>query len=113
MCVAALGPSFLPLPDNPRMTLQVAATLLANRGVVLAECEAEPSDDEYPTPREVECARLAASGNTDWEIGHILGLHEGTVALHLDTLKVKLNITRRADIVLSLARLEGLVDEDG
>jgi len=98
MCVSLLGGSGPSLDPQSRMTLQIAATLLANRGLALAEVEADASPISRPSRREAQCAHLALAGNNDWEIGRILGVSEDTVALHLDRLKTKLGVTRRTDI---------------
>jgi len=98
LCVAILGAGARTLETRARMTLQTAAILLANRGEALAEVDAETSADERPSRREAQCALLAGEGKSDWEIGRILRMSEGAVALHLDRLKSKLGVSHRSEI---------------
>jgi LuxR family quorum sensing-dependent transcriptional regulator len=102
MCVAVLGEPGRIIDPSVRMTLQLAATLLANRGASLVEIEAEAACDDRPSPREAECAALAGQGKSDWEIGRILGLSEDTVAFHMDRLKTKLDLSHRTEIPASV-----------
>ena len=90
MCVAILGAPGWVINPAMRMTLQMAATLLANRGATLVEIEAQAVGDDQPSPREAQCAGLADEGKCDWEIGRILGVSEDAVAFHMDQLKTKL-----------------------
>jgi DNA-binding CsgD family transcriptional regulator len=97
-CVTLLGGcDELPDPQAHR-TLQTAATLLASLGVPLAEVEADASPASQPSRREALCAHHVLEGLNDWEIGQELGLSEGAVALHIDRLKAKLQVTRRSEI---------------
>jgi DNA-binding CsgD family transcriptional regulator len=97
-CVTLLGGSEDSLDPQARRTLQTAATLLANLGAPLAEVEADASPVSRPSRREALCAHFVLEGLNDWEIGQELGESEGAVALHLDRLKAKLQVTRRSDI---------------
>ena len=94
-----------------RMTMQVAATIFASRGLALAEIERETSTDPGLTRREIQCVYWVNEGKTDWEIGRILDISEDTVAFHLKNVKTKLNVSRRSQIPIQ-AWLRGvLLDE--
>jgi DNA-binding CsgD family transcriptional regulator len=98
LCVTVLGQPKNPLDDRERMLMQVAASMLASNGVSLAEIEVEASPDRNPTEREHECGYWAGRGKSDWQIGQILDLSEGTVAYHLNTLARKLRLKGRSEI---------------
>jgi DNA-binding CsgD family transcriptional regulator len=55
--------------------------------------------DSPLSPRESEVVLLVAKGMTNAEIGHELGISKRTVDSHLDHIKSKLGLTRRAQIV--------------
>jgi DNA-binding CsgD family transcriptional regulator len=93
------------------MTMQVAATIFASRGLALAEIERETSPDPGLTRREIQCVYWVNEGKTDWEIGRILDISEDTVAFHLKNVKMKLSVSRRSQIPIQ-AWLRGvLLDE--
>jgi DNA-binding CsgD family transcriptional regulator len=102
MCVAILGAAGWVIDPAMRMTLQLAATLLANRGSTLVEIEAEAVGDDRASPREAQCAALAGKGKSDWEIGRILGVSEDAVTFHMDRLKTKLGVSHRVEIPASV-----------
>ena len=102
MCVAVLGAPGPALDPPTRMTLQLAATLLANRGLTLVQIEAEASSGPRPSHRETQCAYWAGEGKSDWEIGRILGVGEDVVTFHMDRLKSKLGVSRRVEIPASV-----------
>ena len=60
------------------------------------------------TAREIEVARLAATGLSNAEIGERLFITEGTVKLHLHHVYDKLNVSRRPELT-RYAREIGLV----
>lgn len=55
------------------------------------------------TPRELEAALLLAEGLTNKAIGERMFLEESTVDTHLGSVRTKLNVHRRAEIVAVLA----------
>lgn len=61
------------------------------------------------TPREREVLSLLASGETNEQIAHLLGISVRTVGSHLDRIREKTGRRRRADLT-RLAIEEGLVD---
>jgi DNA-binding CsgD family transcriptional regulator len=104
MCVSMFAEPGAAWTARQRMTLQVAATILANRGRTLVECAREASSDSEPSPREAECAYWVHQGKSDWEIAKMLRLSEDTVAFHLSALMEKLNVSCRAEIPSSVWR---------
>lgn len=97
--------------SQTRMTMQVASTIFATRGLALSEIEREVSPDPNLSRREIQCVYWINEGKTDWEIGRILGISEDTVAYHLKKVKAKLGVSRRSQIPIS-AWLRGvLLDE--
>lgn len=56
------------------------------------------------TPRERECLTWAGCGKTDWEIGEILAIGEGTVHTHIESAKRKLGVTTRIQAVVESMR---------
>jgi two-component system NarL family response regulator len=66
-------------------------------------------DDHFPadklSPRELDVLRQAADGNSNRQIGHILGISEPTVKTHMSTILVKLGASDRTHAVtLALKR---------
>lgn len=56
------------------------------------------------TLRETEIMRYIADGNTNREIGYILGISEKTVKTHISAIFRKLNATCRANAVVLAIR---------
>jgi len=63
------------------------------------------------TRRQEECVDLLARGKTDWEIGAILGLTEGTVSQYLKAARHRFGVTRRTQLAMAAASF-GLVGFD-
>ncbi len=68
---------------------------------VAAQRTERASFEEKLSSRELEVARLVADGLTNKDIGHRLGLTEGTVKIYLHTIYTKLNVPNR----MTLAKL--------
>lgn len=60
-----------------------------------------PVEQDMPslTPRERDCLAFVAEGKTNWEISVILGISENTVRQHVESCRLKLNATTRAQAV--------------
>lgn len=63
------------------------------------------------TPRQEECVELMARGKTNWEIGAILGLAEGTVKNYLASARQAIGAARRTQLAMAAASL-GLIGFD-
>jgi LuxR family quorum-sensing system transcriptional regulator CciR len=50
--------------------------------------------------RQIECVALVGKGKTDWEIGQILGIAQGTVKEYLDDARKRYDVTKRVQLVL-------------
>lgn len=53
------------------------------------------------TPRETEVVRLVSQGLTNKVVAMQLGVHEGTVKIHLHNVYRKLRLTNRGGLILS------------
>jgi DNA-binding NarL/FixJ family response regulator len=85
--------------------------LRRSRKVMLAE-EASPLVGNHLTPQEVRILNCIAGGNTNKEIGHILGISEQTVKNHVSSIFQKLNASDRAHAT-ALAILGGFITGGG
>jgi DNA-binding NarL/FixJ family response regulator len=63
------------------------------------------------TRRELAVLRLLAAGNSNREIGDLLGISDGTVKIHLTHLFAKLDVTSRTEAI-AIALRRGLVRID-
>jgi DNA-binding NarL/FixJ family response regulator len=63
------------------------------------------------TRRELAVLRLLAAGNSNREIGDLLGISDGTVKIHLTHLFAKLGVTSRTEAIATALR-RGLVRID-
>jgi two-component system NarL family response regulator len=63
------------------------------------------------TRRELAVLRLLAAGNSNREIGDLLGISDGTVKIHLTHLFAKLDVTSRTEAIATALR-RGLVRID-
>lgn len=63
--------------------------------------ELEQAEDDWQptysplTKRQTECLQWVSQGKSDWEIGQILGLSEGTVHRHIERAKTRLAVATR------------------
>lgn len=98
--VALVGPD----PDLRSPALKLLALTYADR----ARAIIGPQEGEAHRPltqRQLDCLAWAAEGKTDWEIGQILGIAEGTVARHFERIRERLGLpTRTQAIVYALRR---------
>jgi DNA-binding CsgD family transcriptional regulator len=82
--------------------------------VTLTPCIRDTRPDPL-TPREGEVLRWVAHGKTSREIANILGISPGTVRIHNERIRTKLDVRTRAQAVatgLSMGILE-LMESNG
>ncbi|MGH3207031.1 MAG: LuxR C-terminal-related transcriptional regulator [Trebonia sp.] len=91
-----------------RMTVSVAAELVAVITAPAKEEAAEPAAGKLLSPRERELVTLVAQGHTNAEIAAQLYISVRTVSSHLDRIRDKTGYRRRADLT-RLAVEESLV----
>lgn len=103
---------FADFAPQDRMTMQVASSIFASRGLSLAEIERETTTDPGLSRREIQCVFWVSEGKTDWEIGRILDISEDTVAFHIKNVKAKLNVNRRSQIAIAAWQRGVLLDEN-
>jgi len=60
------------------------------------------------SPREGECLRLSAHGNTDGEIGRKLGISARTARFHIENAKKKLGVATRVQAVAEALRRKAI-----
>lgn len=63
---------------------------------------------ELLSPREAECLRLSAHGNTDAEIGRKLGISARTARFHIENAKKKLGVATRVQAVAEALRRKAI-----
>ncbi|HEU4323191.1 MAG TPA: response regulator transcription factor [Roseiflexaceae bacterium] len=69
----------------------------------------ESGSTEQLTPRELEVLRLLTTGQTNREIGSLLGISAGTVKSHVERVIAKLAVSSRTEAAVYALRF-GLVD---
>ena len=52
------------------------------------------------TQRQLECVLYAAKGKSDWEIGQILGISQGTVKRHIEDARAHYEVGSRMQVVM-------------
>ena len=52
------------------------------------------------TERQLACVTLVAAGKTDWEIGRILGISEGTAHEHIEAARKRYGVVKRTQLVI-------------
>lgn len=77
--------------------LQVVATAALHHAETLAGAAAEAPSVTL-SPRERECAMLLAQGQSDRDMGAVLGISEATVRFHLDNARTKLGARSRSQL---------------
>lgn len=60
------------------------------------------------TQRQLECVMFAARGKSDWEIGQILGISQGTVKRHIEDARAHYEVASRMQVVMR-ALFEGQI----
>ena len=63
--------------------------------------------------RELEVARLSATGLSNKRIAKALGVSDGTIKMHMHHILAKLHLERRGDLVLALVRGSPLLPSSG
>jgi len=63
---------------------------------------------ELLSPREAECLRLSAHGNTDGDIGRKLGISARTARFHIENAKKKLGVATRVQAVAEALRRKAI-----
>ncbi len=91
---------------NARSMLQVVAHAAIQKLQHLGTGRPEKSTVEAPSlsTREAQCLRLVAVGQTDAEVGRMLGISPRTVRFHVDSSKTKLGVTTRIQAVAKALR---------
>lgn len=91
---------------NARSMLQVVAhaTIEKFQRVGASGSNRPTTDAPALSTREVQCLRLVAVGNTDAEVGKMLGISPRTVRFHVDSSKTKLGVTTRIQAVAKAQR---------
>ena len=90
------------LPDQRLAMAQLIGSYAfeAGRSIVT---KARLDQDEQPielTSRQLECIALAGRGKSDWEIGKILGLAEGTVKTYINSARDRYGVAKRVQVVV-------------
>lgn len=102
------------LKDAPREELLQAIRAVADGARVLATIVgarlAERVTKHELTEREREVLRELAQGRSNREIGEVLGIAEGTVKSHVNSVVLKLGVSSRVEAVL-LAQQRGMLRE--
>jgi len=84
---------------------------LADRADAVARQAKSRSVEEEPwrplTARELEVARLIATGSTNAEIAAALGIAPKTASAHVEHILAKLGVARRAEIAAWVASIPG------
>lgn len=93
------------LRGETTLTGDLIARMRRNVGQQLAE----PTPQEQLTPRELEVLRLLATGQTNREIGALLGISPGTVKSHVERVIAKLAVSSRTEAAVYALRL-GLIE---
>jgi DNA-binding CsgD family transcriptional regulator len=65
-------------------------------------------ENDLLSPREAECLRLSAHGNTDGEIGRKLGISARTARFHIENAKKKLGVATRVQAVAEALRRKAI-----
>lgn|SRR5512139_369423 len=52
------------------------------------------------TSRQLDCLTLVAMGKTDWEIGRILGISEGTAHEHIEAARKRYGVAKRTQLIV-------------
>ena len=68
----------------------------------------QPGLVELLSPREAECLRLSAHGNTDGDIGRKLGISARTARFHIENAKKKLGVATRVQAVAEALRRKAI-----
>jgi LuxR family quorum-sensing system transcriptional regulator CciR len=89
-------------PDAlPKAQIIGAFAFEAARRIIRARKPAS-RDSEVPelTTRQLDCVTLVAMGKSDWEIGRILGISEGTAHEHVEAARKRYRVSKRTQLVI-------------
>ena len=106
--IASLHIGFAERTTDERIlnSVHAAGSLVAER---LLEFEnADTGESPVLSVRERDVLAYVADGNTDWEIGQIMGVAESTARFHVDNARRKLGATNRAHAVARFVAANGL-----
>lgn len=95
-------------PDLKPREIKALELLCYHGYTKLLEIHMKRREKPKITPRQVDVLNHVATGKTDWEIGKILNIAEGSVKEHLSEARRKLNASNRAHCV-TIAIREGLI----
>jgi DNA-binding NarL/FixJ family response regulator len=98
---------------NMKVTKLLDAIRAVDRGERFIPDDLAPkARDRLPSQlsdRELDVLRLLADGRSNKEIGHMLGVTEGTIKVHVTNLFEKLGVTARTEAIVVAVR-RGLID---
>lgn len=96
--------------DNLRMAQLIGGfAFQAARAMVLNAFPHARRPPKGPlTQRQLECVLFAAKGKSDWEIGAILGISQGTVKRHMEDARAHYEVASRMQVVMR-ALFEGQI----
>lgn len=96
--------------EKPAMTPIVRSALhfLAQLAFARASALEENRESDLLSPREAECLRLSAHGNTDGDIGRKLGISARTARFHIENAKKKLGVATRVQAVAEALRRKAI-----
>jgi DNA-binding CsgD family transcriptional regulator len=94
----------------PELTpvLRSAVHFLAQLAFARVNALESTRTQELLSPREAECLRLSAHGNTDAEIGRKLGISARTARFHIENAKKKLGVATRVQAVAEALRRKAI-----
>lgn len=89
-------------PDAlPRAQLVASFAFEAARRIVRAKRrDQHASPIPSLTERQLNCVTLVAMGKSDWEIGKILGISEGTAHEHVEAARKRYGVAKRTQLVI-------------
>jgi DNA-binding CsgD family transcriptional regulator len=101
LLLAGRDPMSVPIA---RSALHFLAQLAFTRVAVLEG----KRENDLLSPREAECLRLSAHGNTDGDIGRKLGISARTARFHIENAKKKLGVATRVQAVAEALRRKAI-----
>lgn len=89
------------LPRENFMVAQLVGTFAMDAGRRLARSAREGlAKKPKLTPRQLDCVLLVARGKSDWEVGQILGISEGTAREYIKEACAQYDVHRRIQLVV-------------
>jgi LuxR family quorum-sensing system transcriptional regulator CciR len=91
-----------PLPAESLPAAQYLACFAfeAARRLKLAAAGDDPPEAPRLTQRQLDCLVLAARGKSNWVVGQLLGLSDGTVHKYLEAAKTRYGVATRTELVV-------------